>query len=282
MNDRSIYTTTDRLSDKAAATFSGGGGGDLMLSLIMIMSGILSAIYFWKNAGLMFSGVPDYISLPLALACGFLPNEYAFFAWRWSRTEKQNMTAVQVFMTGIGASLGTAGSLLGTVALFITSLQIVPAELVEIRTWLAFLALSFPMLAQVVCIAIYNLAERRTVQNHERSKLAAMGFDAWTKFEQARIQSIIDGMGSALDQQLGGYGSRAGRGEAGKFLDDKGRELLDMGQPKRDSAVASQDQERLGFQNKPANQLTVMELNELLNARLEEENSPANFTLGGV
>jgi hypothetical protein len=71
--------------------------------------------------------------------------------------------------------------------------------------------------------------ERATVENFEYAKLAAMGFDAFIKSEQARMQSIIEGQARALDRRLTSYGREVGEEEAERLLNGGARELLNMG-----------------------------------------------------
>ncbi len=248
----SPYSLVDQLSDEAESRFPTVNMGGRTLDVIMMLSGILSAVYFWQNALVMFVGLPEFVATMLALICGFAPNEGAFFAWKSIRTEKQNMTGIQIGMTAAGAGFAVAGSLLGTMSLFVTSLRIVPADLVEMRTWLAFIALAFPMVTQVIIIAIYAITERQTIENEKRAKLNAMGFDAFMKQKTAQIAAIIRGTEQKLATQLDGYGQRQGAIHASDFLDVRGAELLGMGEPLRDPDVKRQPAPRPGGAGEPA------------------------------
>lgn len=229
MSEQQYYSTVDRLADRARASFGGITDGSGILTLIVLLSGVLSALFFWQNAGAVFANVWAPAALALALAVGLLPNEGAFFGWKRIRAAKHDMTAKQLKATNAGIVAAVAGSIFGTFALFVISFPYVPAEIVAYREWLAFIALGVPIMVQVGLTAWYAVNERRTVENFEYAKLSAMGFDAFIKSEQARMQSIIDGQAKALDRRLESYGREVGEEEADRLLTGGARELLNMG-----------------------------------------------------
>lgn len=228
-NTQTYYSTVDRLSDRARASFGSVTDGSGILTLIVLLSGVLSAIFFWQNAGAVFANVWAPAALALALAVGLLPNEGAFFGWKRIRAAKHDMTDKQLKATSYGITAAVAGSIFGTFALFVISFPYVPAEIVAYREWLAFVALGLPIMVQVGLTAWYAVNERATVENFEYAKLAAMGFDAFIKSEQARMQSIIEGQARALDRRLTSYGREVGEEEAERLLNGGARELLNMG-----------------------------------------------------
>lgn len=223
------YSTTERLSSQARGRLANVSGGGI-LSGVVFLSGVLSAIFFWQNSLLVFSNVWPPAALALGLVVGLLPSEGAFFGWKMVRASKVDMTHQQLQATAAGLSASVITSIFSTFALFVASFQSVPAEIRAYSDWFVFLALSLPVIIQVVIYSRFAVNERGVVENFERSKLAALGFDAWIRHEQARMQSIINGMDAALDKQLESYGQRIGEQEAGAMLQDGSQQLLQMGQ----------------------------------------------------
>lgn len=230
INTDTVYSTLDRLSDRAKASFSdGGGSGAAILTGIVLLSGILSALFFWQNASAVFRNVWPPLAIILALAVGLLPNEGAFFGWRKIRETKHDMTQKQLDVTTTGIVAAVAGSIFGTFALFVISFPYVPAEILAYKDWLAFIALGLPIMVQVALAAKFSTNERATVENFEYAKLSAMGFNNFIKAEQARMQAIVDGQARALSELLESYGAVVGSRQADNLLRDGSQELLNMG-----------------------------------------------------
>lgn len=222
------YSTTDRLSSKARAGAGESGSGGSMLNGIVILSGILSAIFFWSFSQNVFVNVYPPAALLLGLIVGLMPAEGAFFAWKRVRGTKTNLTSAQLSATKTGLIAAVICSVFSTIALFVATVPFVPADIAAYADWLVFLSLAIPTPLQVSIIAYYSINERATVENHERAKLQALGFDAWVKAEAARMQSIIDGINVALDKQLESYGQQIGAQEAGQMLRDGSQQLLNV------------------------------------------------------
>ena len=225
------YSTTDRLSSQARSGAGEGGSGGNMLNAIVILSGVLSAIFFWSFSQTVFVNVYPPAALLLGLIVGLMPAEGAFFGWKRVRATKTNLTSSQLTATKWGLITAVFFSIFSTVALFVATVPFVPADIAAYADWLVFLSLAAPTPAQVAIIAYYSINERATVENHERAKLQALGFDAWVKAEAARMQAVINGINVALDNQLESYGQKIGEQEAGQMLQDGGRQLLNVGQP---------------------------------------------------
>ena len=224
------YSTTERLSSQARGRLANVSGAGI-LSGVVFLSGVLSAIFFWQNSTLVFANVWPPAALALGLVVGLLPSEGAFFGWKMVRASKVDMTHQQLQATAAGLTASVITSIFSTFALFVASFQSVPAEIRAYSDWFVFLALSLPVIIQVTIYSRFAVNERSVVENFERSKLQALGFDAYIRQEQARIQAIINVMDQALDKQLEGYGQRIGEQEAGAMLQDGGQQLLNMGQP---------------------------------------------------
>lgn len=226
-----IYSTVEQLSSKARAAFAGGdgGSGNNILTSIILLSAMLSAIFFWSFSKSVFVNVYPPAALALGLIVGLLPAEGAFFGWRRIRESKADLTSQQLRATTAGLIAAVVCSVFSTIALFVATVPFVPADVAQYSDWLVFLALAIPTPLQVVIIARYAINERGTVENHERAKLAAMGFDAWIMAEQARMQAIIDGINLALDERLRTYGEEVGSQQAQNILNEGRQALLDMG-----------------------------------------------------
>lgn len=224
------YSTVDRLSNKAKSGAAEGGSGGSLLNGIVILSGVLSAIFFWSFSQNVFVNVYPPAALLLGLIVGIMPAEGAFFGWRRVRATKSNLTSSQLTATRTGLIAAVGCSVFSTIALFVATVPFVPADILAYSDWLVFLSLAIPTPLQVIIIAYFSINERATVENHERAKLQALGFDAWVKAEAARMQSIIDGITVALDKQLEGYGRQIGEQEAAGMLSEGSQELLNMGQ----------------------------------------------------
>jgi hypothetical protein len=220
-----VHSTVDELSGRAQAIFGGRGQGNGTLNNIVILSGVLSAIFFWSFSKNVFVNVYPPLALILGLVVGLLPAEGAFFGWRRILATKPDLTSKQIKATNAGLIAAVASSVFSTIALFVATVPFVPADIAAYADWLIFLSLSIPTPLQLCIIAYYSVNERATVENHERSKLSAMGFDGYIKAEQARMMAIIAGMNAALDSQLEAYGQRVGTEQAGSLL-ERGQQAL--------------------------------------------------------
>lgn len=221
-----IHSTVDELSSRAKTVFGGNGQGNTILTNIVLLSGVLSAIFFWTFSKNVFVNVYPPAALVLGLVVGILPTEGAFFGWRRVRASKSDLTSNQLKATTTGLIAAVACSVFSTIALFVATVPFVPADIAAYADWMIFLSLAIPTPLQVCIIAFYSVHERSTIENHERSKLSAMGFDGYIKAEQARMMAIIAGMNAALDSQLEAYGTRVGHEQAGSLLENGQRALL--------------------------------------------------------
>lgn len=223
------YSTTERLSSQARGRLANVSGGGI-LSGVVFLSGVLSALFFWQNSQLVFTNVWPPAALALGLVVGLLPSEGAFFGWKAVRASKTDMTSNQVRATKWGLVTAVITSAFSTFALFVASFPSVPAEIRAYSDWFVFLALSLPVILQTAIYANFAVNERGVVENQKRAELSALGFDSWIRAEQARMQSIINGIDAALDKQLEAYGQKIGAQEAGQMLEGGGQQLLQMGQ----------------------------------------------------
>lgn len=253
------YSTTERLSSQARGRLANVSGGGI-LSGVVFLSGVLSALFFWQNSQLVFTNVWPPAALALGLVVGLLPSEGAFFGWKAVRASKTDMTSSQVKATKWGLVTAVITSAFSTFALFVASFPSVPAEIRAYSDWFVFLALSLPVILQTAIYANFAVNERGVVENQKRAELSALGFDSWIRAEQARMQSIINGIDAALDKQLEAYGEKIGAQEAGQMLEGGGQQLLEMGQQ--------------GGVNRPTDPQTYTVL-------FDTENGPWNYTVVG-
>lgn len=241
---KTIHSKTSELSSRARTAFGAAtGSGHSLLTAVVILSGLLSAIFFWQNSQRIFANVWPPAALILGLLVGLIPAEGAFFGWKRVRATKADMTTSQLSATTAGIVTAVASSIFSTFALFVMSFDTVPAEIRQYNDWLVFLALSIPVIMQVAIYAWYTTNERAVVENHERAKLSAMGFNAYIQMEQARLMAVIQGMQTALDAQLEQYGAATGGAEADRLLHDGSQTLLNMGkQPETAVSAATTPQ----------------------------------------
>lgn len=235
------YGLVERLASKADGDYRAEGGSPWMMTVIVVLSGILSGIFFWQNSARVFSGVHPTLALVLALLVGLLPNEGAFFAWKQVRATRRNLTSQQLRATAAGIVFAVAGAVFGTLAMFVTGLARVPELLQNNEDWLVFVALGVPIVVQVVIYAYFSVHERSTVENYENARLSAMGFNAYVKAEKARMQAIIDGLHGALEEKLGDYGALTGVEQADAMLRGAPRRLLAFGRDLREAAGRNGD-----------------------------------------
>jgi len=241
------YPTVDQLSGKARAA-AGRAYGSSILTAVILLSGVLSALFFWSYSDQVFADVWQPAALVLGLVVGLLPAEGAYFGWKSIRNSKSDMTHAQLHLTTAGVIIAVGCSIFSTFSLFVASFPEVPAEITAYADWFIFLALSLPVTLQMALIALFEVKERDTQENFERAKLGAMGFDSWIKAEQARQQAIIDGMSAALDVELEAYGRDIGQQEAGRILARGSQELLGMGN-REGTAVPIEDEPTAAYED---------------------------------
>lgn len=220
--------TVDNLARQANSRFGGGTGGMAILTGIVVLSGVLSAIFFWENSAQVFVRVWPPAALLLGLAVGLLPSEGAFFGWKKVRESKTEMTTWQMRMTGAGIGFAVFFSIFSTFALFVSSFPDVPQSILQYRSWFTFIALAVPILVQFSLFAVFVVNETAVIQNHQRAKVGALRFDSLIRFEQARVMSALLGMEAELNRQLNSYGAQVGTDNANSFLGDRPRTLTDM------------------------------------------------------
>lgn len=220
------YSIIDQLSNKAKAMFGNDNGTPSMLNFVIVLSAVLSALFFWQFSRTVFAGVWQPAALALGLIVGLAPSEGAYTGWRKTRKNKQDLTAAQLHATRLGLITSVITSMFSTFALFVATVPFVPADIQQYSEWFVFLALSVPVIAQFGIIAYYELNERETVENFENAKLDAMGFDAFVKFERARKMAIVEAAAKHLENQIAAYADIRGADEIQNLLTGNGSKSI--------------------------------------------------------
>lgn len=210
-------STIDRLWGDATRAMAHTSGQNILTSVV-VLSGLLSALFFWRFSQELFVGVHPTLALTLGLIVGLLPAEGAFLGWKSIRATKTDMTASQLIATQIGLVFAVACSVFGTFSLFVATVPFVPVEISQYANWLVFIAIALPVIGQMMIIAWYEINERGVVENFLQAKLNAMGFDAFMKFETARKQAVIEASNRQLEQMIEEYASIRGVSEVERLL----------------------------------------------------------------
>jgi hypothetical protein len=210
-------STIDRLWREATRSMAQTSGHNILTGVV-VLSGVLSALFFWRFSRELFVGVHPIIALMLGLVVGLLPAEGAFLGWKSVRATKTDMTAKQLIATQIGLVFAVACSVFGTFSLFVATVPFVPAEISAYANWLVFIAIALPVIGQMIIIAWYEINERSVVENFLQAKLNAMGFDAFIRFETARKQAVIEASNQQLERLIDEYASLRGADEVERLL----------------------------------------------------------------
>lgn len=245
-------STIDRLWRDATRAMSQTSGHNILTGVV-ILSGVLSALFFWRFSRELFVGVHPVIALVLGLVVGLLPAEGAFLGWKNVRATKTDMTAKQLIATQIGLVFAVACSVFGTFSLFVATVTFVPAEISAYSNWLVFIAIALPVIGQMMIIAWYEINERNVVENFLQAKLNAMGFDAFIRFETARKQAVIEASNRQLERMIEEYATVRGADEIERLL--RGQSAGNIGEHDTPAALpeATPPRETAVYQNGSSN-----------------------------
>lgn len=216
----------DRLRKSANSRLDSTTTGTSILTGIIILSGVLSAVFFWRHSTAVFAGLPPLLATALGLAIGLLPSEGAFFGWKRIRATKTTMTAEQMKSSKAGLWAAVAFAVTNVIAIFVTSFSDLPAQVQQLSGWIAFFALMLPIPVQFLLYAHFVINEQEVKENHLNAKLAALMFNAYISGEEARIGALLDGMDAELEATLPEYGALAGRENAARALRDGRRDVV--------------------------------------------------------
>lgn len=224
MNDSTNHV--EKLRKYANSRFDSSTAGVGVLTAIIILSGILSAVFFWRHSATVFAGMPPLIATVLGLLIGLVPSEGAFFGWKRIRATKTSMTGSQLKASTFGLWASVAFAVTNVVAIFVTSFSDLPAQVQQLSGWIAFFALMLPIPVQFVLYAHFVINEQSVKENHLNAKLDALMFNAFIKGEEARIGAMLLGMEHELNATLPEYGATTGRENAERALRDGRRDMI--------------------------------------------------------
>lgn len=219
-------TEVDRLRKNLNSRFDSTTAGMLILQSVIVLSGILSAVFFWRHSATVFSGIPPVLATALGLAIGIVPSEGAIFGWKRIRATKKDMTTQQLKASDWGIWFSAGFAVTNVVAIFVSSFSEIPESIRQLSAWITFFALMLPIPTQLLLLVKFMVNEQSVVENHAQAKLSAMAHAAYIEGEEARIGAILEGRMAALNAALAGYGSEAGRAEADRMLRDGQRDII--------------------------------------------------------
>ena len=235
----------EKLRKYANSRFDSSTAGVGVLTAIIVLSGILSAVFFWRHSATVFAGLPPLIATALGLLIGLVPSEGAFFGWKRIRATKTSMTGSQLKASTIGLWASVMFAVTNVVAIFVTSFADLPAQVQQLSGWIAFFALMLPIPVQFMLYAQFVVNEQSVKENHLNAKLEALMFNAYIKGEEARIGAMLLGMQKELNATLPEYGTAAGRENAERALRDGRRDMVSqyygMGNVTNDSPAGQAD-----------------------------------------
>lgn len=216
----------DKLRQSANSRLESATAGVTVLTAIIILSGILSAVFFWRHSTAVFAGLPPLLATGLGLLIGLVPSEGAFFGWKRIRATKHSMTKKQLQASSWGLWAAVMFAVTNVIAIFITSFADLPMQVQELSSWIAFFALMLPIPVQFILYAQFVVNEQSVEENHLNARLSALMFSAYIAGEEARIGAMLEGMENELSESLPEYGARVGRENADRALQDGRRDIV--------------------------------------------------------
>ena len=219
-------STIDRLAQSGRKRLQSATAGVGILTTVIILSAILSAVFFWRHSATVLVGLPIVLATILGLAIGLIPSEGAFFGWKRIRGTKADMTKAQLQASGAGLWAAVGFAVANVLAIFISSFSGIPEGVQQLSSWIVFFALMLPIPTQFILYAWFVISEQSVVENHSAAKLHALSFAAWVKTEEARIEAVIQGAEAALNAQLTAYGAAVGGENAARALTDGQRDII--------------------------------------------------------
>lgn len=218
--------TIDKLATASRKRFQSATAGVGILTTVIVLSAILSAVFFWRHSATVFSGLPVVMATALGLAIGLIPSEGAFFGWKRIRATKQDMTKSQLRSSEVGLWTAVGFAVTNVIAIFISSFSGIPAAIQQLSGWIVFFALMLPIPTQFILYAWFVISEQSVVENHNAAKLNALAHAAFIKTEEARMEAVIQGAEAQLAAMLGDYGATVGRAQADSALRDGKQDVL--------------------------------------------------------
>jgi len=219
-------STIDKLAASSRKRFQSATAGVGILTTVIVLSAILSAVFFWRHSATVFTGLPTVLATGLGLAIGLIPSEGAFFGWKRIRATKADMTKSQVSASEVGLWAAVGFAVANVMAIFVSSFSGIPAAMQQVSSWIVFFALMLPIPTQFILYAWFVVSEQSVVENRNNAKLNALAHAAYIKTEEARMEAVIQGAEAALNAQLSGYGATVGAENAARALTDGKRDVI--------------------------------------------------------
>lgn len=219
-------STISNLRKSANARFDSTTAGTGILTSIIGLSAILSAVFFWRHSSTVFAGMPVILATVLGLAIGLIPSEGAFFGWKRIRATKKDMTAAQIKASAVGLWAAVAFAVANVIAIFVSSFPEIPLQVQALTSWIVFLALMLPIPTQFILFAQFVVNEQTVVENRLAARLSALAHAAYIHGEEARMEAAIQGMERELESSLPAYGATVGAENANRALADGRRDIV--------------------------------------------------------
>lgn len=224
--NNSTNSKADNYRKAVQRRMDGGVGGTGIMIAIIVLSAILSAIFFWKHSQAVFAGLPSIAAVTLGLLVGLVPSEGAFFGWKKIRQTKEDMTKWQLKTSAAGLWSGVLFAVMNVVSLFVTSFPEIPLAVQEVAPWLALIALLLPIPTQFLLYAAFVTNEQSVIESAQRARLNAATHSAAVLAEEARIGAVLEGMDAELNESLDEYGATTGRENAQTALRSGVRDMV--------------------------------------------------------
>ena len=218
MSDTTIAKMAKRTVDRA----SGINGGTIVFTAIILVSALLSAIFFWRHSAQVFAGLPVLLATAFGLIIGLLPSEGAFFGWKNIRKANEGrMTSQQMKASKVGLWSGVAFAVMNIVAVFVTSFPEVPAAIRDLAGWMVFIALLLPIPTQFIAYSVFVMGDPDVQDGYRRSVLYAAQQHAIHTAELAKLGAVIDAAEQELKARLPHYSAGAATEEVARLLEGR-------------------------------------------------------------
>ncbi len=193
--------------------------GEWFLTIGVILSGVLSGIFFFQNTGKALEGIHPILAGGLGVVVGLWFSEGMLIAWHNIQTNKQDTTGLQLAVIWLGLATAALSSVFSTFAFF-TSFEIVPPAIQNRQDGFVFLALLIPTACQILIYASYKATDRKTIDNLEKARLSVLEFQTFIETQKALTQAARRGQQKRIEAMLDDWGDDVGFNRADRWLDD--------------------------------------------------------------
>lgn len=221
-DDNGLESLVDDLVRQVEQDFGATAKGEHGLNVLVALSSICSAVFFYMYGGHVFAGIWPPAAWALTLACGLLPTEYAYLCWRDIRKNKTAMTRIQLTSSSLGIAVAVGFAVVSTIALMVAGFPDAPADIKAYIPWLSLICIAAPLPLQFALLAMFELGDRVVVENFARARAHAVRFGALMHFNMAKVAATLIGMKKQLARELRGYGDVTGERGAARLLGREG------------------------------------------------------------